>query len=415
MSAARHIVIINDASVAQGGATMLAIQSAQLLRRRGLEVTFVCGDRGENESLIADGIRVIALGGERLETAPRSTVALSAMYNRRALAMMRGMIAEVDGPRTVYHVHGWAQILSPAVFDALAPVARRCFVHAHDYFLACPNGGYFDFQRSEGCPRQPLSPSCLVTACDRSSNLHKAWRLARTALLRRTFHRIEDWAAVLMINEEMREKLQRGGVAPHLLRELRNPARRLTPERVRVEQNGTFCFLGRPAKGKGLGLLLAAAREVGVQVKVIGDMSSRPDLLEAYPEVMNTGWIPQSELAPHLQDIRALVLPSRSPEPFGLVLAEAACAGLPLVVSDSALLSTGIEAQELGLSFKANSQSALAEALRKMADMPAAVIAKISRNGFLAQHSLACTHEAWIEQLVVNYDAAVSPTSAVPA
>jgi hypothetical protein len=34
-------------------------------------------------------------------------------------------IAQHDTPRTVYHLHGWLQILSPAVLHAAAPVRDR--------------------------------------------------------------------------------------------------------------------------------------------------------------------------------------------------------------------------------------------------------------------------------------------------
>ncbi|WP_444430903.1 hypothetical protein ACTTAM_08565 [Rhodobacter capsulatus] len=40
------VVILNDASVARGGATGLALLQARLLRARGLAVVFASADRG---------------------------------------------------------------------------------------------------------------------------------------------------------------------------------------------------------------------------------------------------------------------------------------------------------------------------------------------------------------------------------
>ncbi len=41
-----RIVLINDASVARGGATGLAVLAAELLRARGHSVAFLSGDGG---------------------------------------------------------------------------------------------------------------------------------------------------------------------------------------------------------------------------------------------------------------------------------------------------------------------------------------------------------------------------------
>ena len=76
--------------------------------------------------------------------------------------MVRAFIAAHDTPGTVYHLHGWSQILSPAIFAALAPVRARLILSAHDFFLVCPNGAYADMTSGAPCTHAPLGLSCVT-------------------------------------------------------------------------------------------------------------------------------------------------------------------------------------------------------------------------------------------------------------
>jgi len=104
------------------------------------------------------------------------------LWNKAALDAVMDFIAQNDTPDTVYHLHNWAHFLSPAIFKALRPVEDRLVLTTHDYFLACGNGGQYDFQKNEVCTRVGNSLPCLTTQCDRQSAAHKAWRVARHAV-----------------------------------------------------------------------------------------------------------------------------------------------------------------------------------------------------------------------------------------
>ena len=51
MRAADRLVIVNDLSAPMGGATAVALESAYLMRARGLPVTMLAGDGGNNPEL----------------------------------------------------------------------------------------------------------------------------------------------------------------------------------------------------------------------------------------------------------------------------------------------------------------------------------------------------------------------------
>ena len=68
---------------------------------------------------------------------------------------------------------------------------------------------------------------------------------------------------------------------------------------------------------------IAAVGAVGVPLTVIGEGPLRETLTARHPEVTFRGWMDRAGIAGEIASARALVMPTRYPEPFGLVVAEA--------------------------------------------------------------------------------------------
>jgi len=402
------VVILNDSSIAKGGATSLALLSAQMLRARGYKVTFISGDSGDDGALAAHGITAVPMGGALLLDRSKLSAVTRGVFNSAIRDRIARHIEQHDTPNTVYHLHGWSRILSPSVFDALKPVARRTFVHAHDFFLGCPNGAFYDFQKSQACTRQPLSMSCLATACDRRGYHHKIWRSLRSKALRTHFDMALPWAGVLALHPKMREPLERSGLRGDLIKILRNPARPFVTKRIKVEDNRTFCFIGRVEESKGIDLLCEAARIAKVSLRVIGDGAQRAALATAYPEVEFVGWVDHADIPKHLSDVRALVMPSKTPEPFGLVAAEAVFSGLPVILFNASLLSEDVKTMGLGLVPHQIDPESLAETLTRMDALEPQDIRRMSERGFEKTNAFALSPDEWVDGLCDHYSAALS-------
>ncbi len=107
-----------------------------------------------------------------------------------------------------------------------------------------------------------------------------------------------------------------------------------------------FGYLGRLTAEKGLELLLDAFAGTDKQLLIAGEgeRSEVRALRErAFGQVHWAGWMEPSRF---FADIDALVVPSVWPEPFGLVVVEAARAGVPVLLADQpglveAALSSG--------------------------------------------------------------------------
>ena len=397
-----RIVVINDSSVAKGGATGLSLASALAFRKRGLAVTLLTGDAGQNSELDEAGVEVVALGQDRLLSSPMHKVLFSALYNGSAKDMVAGWIARNDTPGTVYHLHGWAQILSPAVFQALKPVSSRLVLSAHDFFLVCPNGAYAFLNNGAVCQLTPMSAACVRANCDRRSYAHKLWRVARQSVRQSLFDFRREAPPVLAIHEAMRPFLVRGGIPDAAVRTVPNPVRAFLTERAQAERNREFLFIGRLEDGKGPDLAAAAARRAGVPLRIIGDGPMRAALERDYPEVIFAGRRSFEEIGPLAAQARALVMPSRYPEPYGLVAAEALWSGLPVIAANTAFLAPDIVAAGAGFSAPPRDEQALAEAMTRLTDDDLAQ--QMSIAAFERTRGIGLSPDAWTSALLAAYE-----------
>ncbi|MGO6686258.1 glycosyltransferase family 4 protein [Rhizobium leguminosarum] len=403
-----RVVIIDDYSVARGGATALAVLSAKLFRELDIPVTYICGDDASNAELVALGVSMVGLNSRDLLSAERAKAFVTGIHNGAAVRMVANWIAANDTANTVYHVHGWHQILSPAIFRALLPVARRCVVHAHDFFTACPNGAFFDYQAQEICLRRPLGGSCIATACDKRSYSHKLWRAARGSNILRLLKDRADFGRIILLHEKMASFLVGAGYRPERLTTIRNPVAPLSIKRIEAETNDEFVFIGRLDEEKGIEDAVAATRKAGVRLCVIGDGPLMPLVAASGDHVRAVGWQSHAEIGPTIRKARALLMPSRYPEPFGLVAIEAARSGLPVIMSRSAFLAEEMQRVGMAIACDTADESAFADTLTRFSQMPSHEVRAMSEQAFLKSPDLASTHEEWRDALLSEYHSLIS-------
>lgn len=397
-----RVVILNDFSVARGGATGLALLSAQLLRGAGIPVTYIAGDSASKEFFDRHGIDYFSLNETPTSPSSINAAAVKAIWNGDVAGRIAQWIQENDQPGFVYHLHGFHKILSPSVLSALLPVQARTVLHAHDFFLACPNGAFMHYGRGEVCHRTPLSPACLATNCDRRRAYFKIYRVGRQLLINHARQGKGHPYDILMIHESMRAYFERSGVEPGLLTTVLNPCVPFSEQPVNAAANKEFFFVGRLMEEKGPHDLLAAARKAGVPVRLIGDGPLQAQLEAQYPEAKFEGWRSKEELAELIRHARCLVMPSRYPEPFGLVAVEALRSGVPVIASAHSFLAHDIVQHGMGFAADTQSHDAFAEVLHKVAQDDA-LVERMSKAGVSRGNVLANTPEDWRDALIRIY------------
>jgi glycosyltransferase involved in cell wall biosynthesis len=400
--AIERVVVINDDSVPSGGAAGIMLASIRQLRAREVPVTLLTGDDGSNPELAALGVDVVSLGGRHILEGGRVEAAVRGLYSRKTAQLLHEWIDAHDTPGTIYHLHNWHKVLSAAAFVPLRQVAPRLVLSAHDYFLACPNGGFYHYPQGRVCNLKPLGGRCVASACDKRNYAHKLWRVARGTLREMLFSFRHTPATVLAVHDGMIPLLERGGIGRHCIEVLRNPVTPWRTSRVAAEQNGTFLFVGRLEEDKGVTLLAQAARRSKLPVRMVGTGPLAAQLQRDFPELEMTGWKSQKEIAQLCREARALVMPSRWRETFGLAALEAAMSGIPVIASRATLISEDLERLGVGIACEADNLDALAQAMTRLAHDDLAA-ARLSYRGAEHARALAPTPGAWGEALVKVY------------
>ena len=397
-NAIERIVVIHDFAAPEGGAGVLANLAAREYARRGISVTYFAGALdGAGEGL--EGIDLVGLRSARLLDQSPAQAMVQGFHNRAGRDCLREWIAQNDTDRTVYHLHNWSQILSPAIFQGLRGVEERLVVTCHDFFNVCPNGGFTHFPRSQPCDLKPLSFACIASQCDRRGSVHKYWRVARQAHLNRLARPARSKATFTFLHDRMKTKFVESGFAANRMVTVANPVEPWSRERIPAETNREFLFVGRLGRDKGADLAAEAAAQAGVTLTLVGEGELAENLRGTGGNLRLAGWSSRADIHYHARRARALIVPSRVVEPFGLVILEAAMSGLPVIVSDRAYLAADAQRLGFGLEFDPSAPGRLAELIVSLAVSDARV-EEMSHNGFVRSGQLALSVPEWGERLI---------------
>ncbi|MGX5668412.1 glycosyltransferase family 4 protein [Rhizobium daejeonense] len=393
-----RLVIVNDVSVVLGGATKVAMQCIEAGIAAGMDCSVLVGDDGEGVRARFPGAKVTSLGERPLRDGVRLRDVIDRNYNRRAYEALDNMLAEGD-EETVVHVHGWSQILSPSIFHALARHRARVIVTAHDFFLNCPNGGYLNFRTGDVCNYQPMSTACVCSNCDKRNYMHKLWRVGRMLTQRSAGQTFWNRVEVILAHENMEPYLRSAGLKH--FRTLRTPCKPLTAEPVRAWQNDRTLFLGRMTWEKGVRTLAEALNRTGRTATLIGQGPLLKEMQDALPNCYVPGWLEDSEVQRIAAEARFFLMPSRMPEPYGLVAAEAMMSGIPVIVSSNALIAEEVASNGAGLVFESGNAASLAE---KMAMMDSVVtVRRLSEGAYEYGKRIAPDGYEWSRRLTDIY------------
>lgn len=366
--AAFTVVIVNDHAFVNGGQAKVAIESAKALAASGLEVIFFAACGPIDDSLRPAGVRVVCLEQNDLFSEPRRFLAAGrGLWNIRAAKSLRALLAGLDAERTVVHCHGFAKALSPSIGPVVVNGPWAHVYTCHEYFLACPNGAFYDHTQNRICTRRPLGAACLTANCDARHPAHKAWRVVRQATLWSLGAMPRRLKQVILISETERRVL-----APFLspettLHYVPNPVVVPDRTRVRAEDNELFVFVGRLSPEKGGVLFARAAKLAGVKAVFVGKGPESDAITAVNPGAVVAGWVPPEAVDAWLRRARTLVFPSLWYETDGLVVREALARGVPVICGAWTAAAEMLANGKAGRVLPAPSTEALAECLRAQA------------------------------------------------
>lgn len=402
VQAVLNIIVANDFAYVNGGAAQVALSSVKGLAKRGHRVIFLSAVGPVDSDLGECGAELVITKQFDIKSDPnRLRAVVQGVWNRRAASEMQRLLRGLDRTDTIVHVHGWPKALTSSIIRVAISSGYHVVVTLHDYFYACPNGGFYNFRTGKLCPLRPLSLACLTENCDRDGYAQKLWRSIRLSAQNR-FGFIESGLLSFITLSNLSESVLKPFLPPDArLQRIDNPNEIADEGPADVAHNGEFVYLGRLSPDKGVELLADACRDTGCKAVFVGEGPSRVRIEGTLSKESVVGW--QSRACAHrrLRQSRGLVLPSLWYEAQPLVVLEAAALGVPAIVSDQCAARELVKDGQTGLWFRSGDVRDLREKLLTLADPELA--SRMGRAAYEQYWSNPLTLEKHLDSLEEHY------------
>lgn len=363
----KNVVIVNDWAYKNGGAGNVAISTALGLSKLGLNVYLFSAVGPASEEVLNSNINVACLEQYDILTNPsRKEAIVQGIWNREVQQKMESLLSSLKADETVVHLHGWIKAISPAIFKSLQNFSGKIFVTLHDYFLYCPNGGFYDYQKQKICKRKPLSIGCLLCNCDSRSFVQKQWRVFRQLYQNSLVSKLKNRIIFISISDLTKSIfIEQFGDNLNLV-SLQNMIDK--PLEIELDQScrDSYIFMARLSSEKGLDLFCEAITRLNLNGIVLGDGPLYDEYKHLYPNIVFAGWVNSDSKKKYLRKAKAFVFSSKWLEPFGLSVPEMLSLGIPCIVSDKVGVVDVVKEGVNGFIFESGNLDSLCESINKM-------------------------------------------------
>ncbi|EJP32570.1 glycosyltransferase, group 1 family protein [Selenomonas sp. FOBRC9] len=397
------VIILNDFAFVNGGAGQVAIDTAVMLAKRGIDTClFTAVGSVEQRLLQVENLRVVCLGQyDILHDTNRLRSVVQGIWNRKAEKALSKLLINYDAKDTIIHVHTCQKALSSSCVWRAKRMGFKVIYHMHDYGIACPNLGFYNYRSRAICKQRAMSGGCLLSNCDVRHYTHKIWRYVRQLVQNYIAQIPQGLDGYIAVSEFSYKILKPYLAGDAFVRIVPNPCPIHVKERVLVEKNTAFIFVGRLSPEKNPMLFAKCAKHMRVPAVFIGDGTEAAAIKSANPEAILYGWIPREDLHAVLQNARCLVFPSAWYETQGLVVAEMAAYGIPAIVSNTSAASDYIKDGNNGLLFESDNERALESCMNRM--MNDSYVAQMGACAFESFQTMVPTNEEYMENILEVY------------
>ena len=119
---------------------------------------YFCAVEPIDQELRQNGVEVVCTGQQEiLKDSNRMRAATQGIWNFKAAAMLDKLLANLPAKGTIVHLHGWTKALSSSLMPVIFRHQVPSIITLHDYFISCPNVGFYNYQTQKSCGLKPLS------------------------------------------------------------------------------------------------------------------------------------------------------------------------------------------------------------------------------------------------------------------
>lgn len=230
----------------------------------------------------------------------------------------------------------------------------------HDHDIVCPRSHKY-FPISHKVCTKPAGLSCYQHLCcvqrNRSDSILPI-TLKGTGDVRKQISAGEGLRRYLANSQFMKDELVMNGIDAERINVIHPvPSALISPAFQPIEDNREILYVGQVIRGKGVDLLLKALVHLTVDwhTTIVGDGNHMNECrqlaarLGIESRVTFAGRVPHEELESFYRAARVVVVPSRWPEPFGMVGIEAMARGRPVVAFDNGGISDWLKHESTGM------------------------------------------------------------------
>lgn len=362
-----RVIILNDFAYVNGGSAKIALDTALGLAKNNIDVTLFSAV-GPVEGFLKNvpNLNVICLNQYDILNDPnRLRAIINGIWNLKARRTFKNLLKKYNNEETIIHVHGIEKALSSSCINIAVKMGFKVLYHLHEYGVACPNMGFYNYKKQSICTLKPLSIKCIMTNCDSRCYAHKVWRIVRQWIQKNIGGIPKDLNYIYISRFSyniLRPFLNQNNKTYYVS----NPINIEKKNRIKVEKNKEFIFIGRLVPEKNPILLAKIAKKMNLSVTFIGSGPCENEIKNIYSSAKITGWLNKIEIEEILKTARCLVFPSDWYECQPLVVLECMAKGIPCISSKVCASSESLIEGKTGLLFNNNDIRDLEKMINKV-------------------------------------------------
>jgi glycosyltransferase involved in cell wall biosynthesis len=283
------IFILNDHAVVKGGADAVALSQYKDFKKSGLNVT-LCSVVDENLQENADDLIGYPI---RPRNFLKNLFWIKAYRKVKKLSVMNDV--------GIFIIHSWTKQFSASIFYALR--GKKVYIVSHDYFLVCPNGGLYNYNKKQKCNVRGGGAKCLSINCDKSSYWIKSYRWLRFWIQALGIKICNP--QIIALNELQVSLFAHFAHVKLLKNKIDQDCR--FPE-INSSNRKYLTYIGRGDPEKGVSVLVDRDLVSSLPIMVIGP--EKDSLDSRVSHVTYTGWLNENDMWEHIDQTLIGIFPS---------------------------------------------------------------------------------------------------------
>jgi len=368
------ILLINKFFYKKGGAEIVFLNTAELLKNHGHQVVFFSMHHDKNESSEYEKYFVSNIDYEKKGMKNAVMYSLKLLYSFEAKKKLEKLISQ-ERP-DVAHLHNIYHQISPSILHSLKKFNIPVVMTLHDLKLSCAQ--YLMLAKSEVCEAciNNTYYHCFLKKCIKDSRLKSLLGTIEMYLHHNILHIYDLVDYFISPSQFLIDKIREMGFRSKRIILLRNmlSAEEYIPSHS--FQEGDIVYVGRLSKEKGLMTLLDAVKEIrNVTLNIVGEGPLKDQVdakirKENITNVILCGYKTGDELKNLIKNSLFIVLSSQCYENSPMSILEAFTFGKPVIGSRIGGIPELVMDGKTGLTFEAGSVSDLRSKIQYLLDNP---------------------------------------------